>query len=104
MRKIIFIVFLAFVFSSSKQENQNWTNLLEKDLSHWDNYLSFKHQIGYNGQEPKDEHGNIIPPVGFNKPGYDVFSLIEENNEPVLKISGEIYGCVFTYCKWSCSL
>lgn len=101
MKKLIFILFAVLFLSSCKQEVNNWTNLLDKDLSHWDNYLSFRHQIGYNGQEPKDVNGNIIQPVGFNKPGYDVFSVVEENNEPVLKISGEIYGCVVTKEEYS---
>ena len=101
MRNLIIIVLTAFVLCSSKKEAPNWTNLLDKDLSRWDNYLSFRHQIGYNGQEPKDDNGNIIPPIGLNKPGYDVFSVVEENNEPVLKISGEIYGCVVTKEEYS---
>jgi hypothetical protein len=57
--------------------------------------------IGYNGDAPKDKDGKLIPPVGFNQPGYDVFTVIEENNEPVLKISGEIYGCVVTKEEYS---
>jgi hypothetical protein len=74
---------------------------LDKDLSYWDNYLSFRHQVGYNGQAPKDKDGNLIPPIGFNQPGYDVFTVIEENNEPVLQISGEIYGCLVTKEEYS---
>ncbi len=57
--------------------------------------------IGYNGDAPRDTAGNLISPVGLNQPGYDVFTVIEENNEPVLKISGEIYGCVITKEEYS---
>jgi len=70
--------------------------LIDSELSQWDNYLSFDHQIGYDGQVSVDEEGNFISPIGVNQKGYDVFTVIEEDNEPVLKISGEIYGCVFT--------
>lgn len=100
MKKLIFLVIAIIVLSSCKKE-VTWTNLLDKDLSQWDNYLSYRHQVGYKGQEPKDENGNIIQPVGLNKSGYDVFTIIEENNEPVLKISGEIYGCIFTKEEYS---
>ena len=95
MRNIILLILTTFSLYSCKEE-ANWTNLLDKDLSQWDNYLSFKHQVGYNGQAPKDKDGNLIPPIGLNQKGYNVFSVIEEENEPVLKVSGEIYGCVST--------
>lgn len=100
MRKLIFLAITALVIFSFKDEPK-WTNLLDRNLSHWDNYLSFRHKIGYNGEAPKDKDGNLVPPVGFNRPGYDVFTVIEENNEPVLKISGEIYGCVITKEEYS---
>ena len=65
-----------------------------KTSQNWDTYLSFKHQIGYDGTPPLDESGNEIAPIGLNKPGYDVFTTITENNEPVIKVSGEYYGCL----------
>ena len=89
------------LFSCTDKEEIKWTSLLDKDLSHWDNYLSYRHQIGYNGEAPKDTAGNLIAPVGFNQPGYDVFTVIEENNEPVVRISGEIYGCLITKEEYS---
>jgi hypothetical protein len=57
--------------------------------------------VGYKGEVPKDQDGKPIAPIGFNKPGYDVFTVIEENKELVLKISGEIYGCVVTKEEYS---
>jgi len=100
MKKILMLVFAALLFFACKEES-NWTNSLDKDLSHWDNYLSFRHQIDYNGQAPVDNSGNLIQPIGLNQPGYNVFTVIEEENEPVLKISGEIYGCLFTKEEYS---
>ncbi|NOR76354.1 MAG: DUF1080 domain-containing protein [Draconibacterium sp.] len=96
MNKLILIILTAITLNSCNNEEANWTNLLDKELTQWDKYLSFKHKIGYDGKEPKDKNGNIILPIGLNNDEYNVFSIIEENNEPVLKISGEIYGCVFT--------
>ncbi|RLD95421.1 MAG: DUF1080 domain-containing protein [Bacteroidetes bacterium] len=81
---------------SQKNEEANWTNLLDNELSHWDNYLSYRYPEGYKGEVPKDKDGNVLAPIGVNQDHYDVFTVIEENNEPVLKISGEIYGCVST--------
>jgi hypothetical protein len=100
MRKLIFL-FLAALSICSFKDEPKWTNLLDKNLSHWDNYLSFRLPVGYNGDVPKDKDGKPVSPVGFNKPGYDVFTVIEENKEPVLRISGEIYGCVISKEEYS---
>jgi hypothetical protein len=70
--------------------------LLDKDLSQWETYLSYKHKPGYNGKIPVDEKGDTIAPIGYNKNVNNVFSVIEEEGQPVLKVTGEIYGCVFT--------
>ncbi|MEP7375684.1 MAG: DUF1080 domain-containing protein [Chitinophagaceae bacterium] len=94
------IIFISgFVFTvvfSSFNAGREWVNLLDKDLSQWEMYLSYRHAETYNGEIPKDGKGEIIKPIGYNKNESDVFSVIEENGKPVLKVSGEIYGCVFT--------
>ncbi|MEO0468554.1 MAG: DUF1080 domain-containing protein [Bacteroidota bacterium] len=74
----------------------SWTNLLDQDLAQWDQYLSYRHKVGYDGTPPTDSLGNPISPIGFNPAGYDVFEVIEEVGSPVLKVSGEIYGCVIS--------
>jgi hypothetical protein len=73
-----------------------WTPLLDKGLSHWETYLSFRHKNGYSGKAPTDEKGEPIPPIGYNKDAAGVFTVVEENGAPVLRVSGEIYGAVFT--------
>lgn len=78
------------------QMTYQWTNLVDADLSQWDTYLSFKHQLGYDGSHPKDENGELIEPIGLNKPGYDVFTTVKDGNEEVIRVSGEYYGCLVT--------
>ncbi|RVT46197.1 DUF1080 domain-containing protein [Rheinheimera sediminis] len=74
----------------------DWQPLLDKNLSQWDTYLSYKHKESYDGSVPKDEHGNPIAPIGLNTGNevHKVFTVQEENSEPVLRVSGEIYGAV----------
>jgi len=88
------IITTIFIFGC-KQEPE-WTSLLDKDLSKWDMYLSYSFKNDYNGEVPRDENGLEIKPIGYNKNEKNVFSVIEEGGKPVLKITGEIYGCVFT--------
>lgn len=88
---------ILFVFCmSSFEEKAEWTNLLDQDLSNWETYLSYRHTTEYNGDLPKDKSGKLIEPIGYNKNVNNMFTVIEENGEPILKISGEIYGCVYT--------
>ena len=96
-RFLFFALLFTIAFSCQKEtDSTEWTNLLDSDLSQWDQYLSYKHQLGYNGEQPKDEQGNLIEPIGLNPTGYDVFTMVEEGEEPILKVSGEIYGCVIS--------
>ncbi|MDR6967754.1 hypothetical protein J2X31_001766 [Flavobacterium arsenatis] len=87
---------LLAVSTFSFSQEAKWTNLLDKNLSQWEMYLSYRHKPDYKGEIPVDEKGKKIEPIGYNKNEANVFSMIEENKEPVLRVSGEIYGCVFT--------
>ncbi|MEP3210610.1 MAG: DUF1080 domain-containing protein [Maribacter sp.] len=99
---IISIFILTFSHSCSDKSKQipaddsEWTQLIDENLNEWDSYLSFKHQVGYDGTPPLDESGNEIAPIGLNKPGFGVFSTITENNEVLIKVSGEYYGCLIS--------
>ena len=99
MKRILsLIVFTVsvFLFTGSVNPENEWISLLDKNLSKWEIYQSYEHKNSFDGKEPKNEKGEVIQPIGYNKNLKNVFTVIEENNEPVLKISGEIYGCVFT--------
>lgn len=75
---------------------KGWEPLLDKRLSKWRVYQSYRHQLGYRGQQPTDAQGQPLPPIGYDKNEANVFSVQMQQGEPVLRISGEIYGCVFT--------
>lgn len=78
-------------------KNQSgWIKLLDKDLSQWGTYLSYNHKSTYNGKKPVDENGRETTPVGYDKNEKNVFWVTETDGQPVLRISGEIYGCIFT--------
>jgi hypothetical protein len=87
---------LILLSGTSFQPKDDWTPLLDKSLSKWEIYQSFHHKLGYKGEAPKDENGNLIKPIGYNINQDKVFTVIEENGAPVLHINGDIYGCLFT--------
>ena len=94
LRSYLFLFLLFFL--SSFEQNSSWLDLLDKDLSQWENYLSYRYPEGYKGEVPKDDAGNDLKPIGLNKDEFGVFTVIEEDGQPILRISGEIYGCVAT--------
>ena len=96
MRPFPIILLATILLFSCETQKNDWTSLLDPELSHWDSYLSYRYPENYQGEIPKDEDGNPLAPIGLNKDQYDVFTMIEENQEAVLRISGEIYGCVVT--------
>jgi hypothetical protein len=72
----------------------DWQPLLDSTFSKFDVYLSYRgDQIMsvLKGTAPAD-----LKPVGLNPPGQTVFTMIEQDGKPVLRISGEIYGCAVT--------
>jgi len=98
MKSLLLAVFCALILvcSTSFKPKDEWTPLLDKNLSKWNIYQSFRHKLGYKGAAPKDENGNLIKPVGYNVNEENEFSVIKQDGELVLKIGGPIYGCLFT--------
>lgn len=95
IRALVGCLSVLFAFQATAQVN-DWTPLLDNKLTHWETYLSYAHKVGYNGNIPKDTAGNQLQPIGYNKDETGVFSVLNEPAGPVLRISGAIYGCLFT--------
>lgn len=93
---LLFILTVVSSCASKSQSDDEWDVLLDRDLSKWNMYLSYEMKNGYNGSIPVDANGDTIRPIGYDNNYKDVFTVIEDNGEPVLRISGEVYGCVFT--------
>jgi len=72
---------------------KKWTNLLDEKLNHWDKFLGVPH-VSVAGLEghPKSDNVHVGTPLGVNNDPKNVFTMIKENGEDVLQVSGEIYG------------
>ncbi len=92
----IFTMVVLIATISSCSHDRGWTSLLDKNLSQWNTYEGYKLPDGYKGEVPRDANGDSIPPFGYNKNVGNVFTVVVEDGKPVLRVSGEIYGCVFT--------
>lgn len=104
MRVSLFLLISTLIIScsnvtykyASSQEQNPWEELIDSNLSKWDSYLSFKHKNTYNGKPPIDEKEELIKPIGLNNDPYNVFSVFQEADDTIVRISGEYYGCLIT--------
>jgi len=101
MKGTFALAILALISLSAVASDQagEWKPLLDAKLSKFDVYLSYRgDQIMsvLKGTAQAD-----LKPIGLNPPGQNVFTMIEQDGKPVLRISGEIYGCATTRQEFS---
>lgn len=102
--KSIFALLLSLpllAVAPASKPTSGWTKLLDKNLSQWRIYQSYRMPDGYRGQVPTDAQGQLLQPIGYDKNEANVFSVEMQQGQPVLRISGEIYGCLFTRQNYS---
>lgn len=97
MKKILATSF-SFIFLSALhcQADEGWTQLLDMTLSQWNTYLATPNPDIPVADLPKDAEGKYVRPLGHGRNDRKVFSVNLVDGEPVLRISGEIYGSVYT--------
>ncbi|MDO5971883.1 DUF1080 domain-containing protein [Flavivirga aquimarina] len=98
--KLSFFILLFTLISINgfSQKKEKTKTLFDKDLSNFDIWLGTPHSTVTGlpeGTYQSDKIGSGNP-IGLNNNLKDVFSIIEENGEPVLKITGEIFGGLTT--------
>jgi hypothetical protein len=98
--KIITVFFigvclLASTRLSAQRLTNSWTPLLSKDLKNWDVFIGVPHtSVELPGYARGD--GMNGTPVGLNNDPLHVFTVEEIDGQPVLHISGQIYGGLST--------
>jgi len=86
---MIFLCCIATTALTGFQKAANWTPLFNgKDLTGWDTYLAPEY----------DDHGKAITgvPVGLNNDPLKVFTVLKQDKEPVIRISGQGWGAIST--------
>ncbi|HTJ79211.1 MAG TPA: DUF1080 domain-containing protein [Rariglobus sp.] len=89
---------LGFLFCArflpAAETDSAWKSLLDDKLSAWEVWIGVPH-VGVTGlpeDTPMSPDGHKGTPLGLNNDPKHVFSVITEEGEPVLHISGEIFG------------
>ena len=88
-------------FASSAIETvgrqQGWTPLWNgRDLAGWDTYLGRPHMSTDVPALARTSSGEYIEPLGVNRDPRGVFSVVEADGAPAIRISGEVYGGLIT--------
>ena len=123
MKKIVILLLFSTVFiacSSNNEEGEStnevdhvesteaaeideaeaknlWSNLFNgKDLSGWYTYQREPEPSSIVSNIPKDADGNYTEPIGLNNDPLEVFSVVEEDGAPAIRISGETFGILVT--------
>jgi hypothetical protein len=75
-----------------------WTNLFDKDMSNFETWIGTPYKTVEGLPEGTFQTDNVKKgtAMGLNNDVKNVFSMIEEDGKPVLRISGEIYGGLTT--------
>ncbi len=87
----LILLFVIVVLQSTKlfAQNDYMTSLFNsKDLTGWNSYIG----------PPLDDAGKKLSdvPVGLNNDPNHVFTIVGQDGEKVIRISGENWGCIYT--------
>lgn len=75
--------------------NRPWWSLFDgQNFDHWRKWLGVPHRSVEGLDLERDADGNYLEALGFNKDPKGVYSIIDMCGEPVIRISGEIYGAL----------
>ncbi len=107
MNVLVFLLFLTAIIFAQESKNKkfvmdkNWQPLLDQHLSNWEKFIGVPHtSVSLDGVD-KSDNVHVGTPLGLNNDPKDVFSMLKEDGETILKVTGEIYGGLTTLQEFS---
>src|SRR5438874_6839054 len=67
-----------------------------KDLTGWETWLGRPHKSVMGLELKKNDKGDYTESVGLDKDPKKVYSVVELDGKPAIRISGEIFGAITT--------
>ena len=93
MRAVILLLAVAL----GGPEDEGWKPLMNgKDLSGWETWLTKPHKSSVVDGLAKNEKGEYSSALGLNRDPNQVFSIVEVDGTPALRVSGEVWGGIST--------
>jgi hypothetical protein len=92
----VYIWFTLLSLESLAQKSE-WTSLFNgQDLSGWNTYVDRPHASLNFPERKKNDAGKYTEPFGFNVDPLSVFSVVKHQDQALIRISGQIFGMLFT--------
>ena len=94
---LMFAVVSIFPQDEIDSNQGEWVALFNgEDLSGWYTYQRQPEPTSEVAGIPRDEEGIYLEPIGLNNDPLHVFTVVEEDGEPAIRISGETFGILVT--------
>jgi hypothetical protein len=95
MIRLLLPLVIAILGASPAEDG--WKPLLNgKDLSGWETWLAKPHRSSSFEGLAKNEKGDYTEGLGLNRDPHQNFSIVVEDGQPALRISGEVFGGIST--------
>lgn len=79
-----------------------WKSLWNgRDLTGWDKYLARPHNSVKLAKEERNAKGEHTGPLGVNNDPTNVFTVVQHEGRPAIRVSGEIFGTITTHEEFS---
>ena len=91
------IVLMSAILAAAPVTAADWRPLFNgKDLSGWETYLGKPHKSLDIPGLKRNEKGDYLEPIGVNKDPLKVYTVVTEDGEPAIKITGQVFGAITT--------
>jgi hypothetical protein len=86
---------------ADRQGQPPWTPLFNgTDLSGWETFLGRPHKTTDVPGLPRDERGEYREAIGVGRDPTGVFSIVQADGGPAIRISGQVYGALTTAAEY----
>jgi hypothetical protein len=83
------------------QDSERWTPIFNgRDLTAWETFLGKPHKLVEVPGQPRNDQREYLNAIGVNSDPKSVFSIVQMDGGPVIRISGEIYGALTTRAEY----
>lgn len=102
MRYPLLLAVAALFTGPALRAAESWKPLWNgRDLAGWSTWLAKPHASTVLPGEARDARGNFTQPIGGGRDPLGVFTVVEVDGQPAIRISGQVFGELRTQAAFS---